>query len=74
MNKVVAIVGMAGSGKSEVAKILESKGFIRVRFGDITDQEIKKRGLALNEDNERHIREILRKELGMAAYAILNHS
>jgi len=72
MNKVVAIVGMAGSGKSEVAKILESKGFIRVRFGDITDQEIKKRGLVLNENNERHIREILRKEMGMAAYAILN--
>jgi len=71
-NRVVALVGMAGSGKSEVAKILERQGFTRVRFGDITDQEIKKRGLALNEENERHIREILRKELGMAAYAILN--
>ena len=70
--KVVAIVGMAGSGKSEVARIFEQHGFTRIRFGDITDEEVKKRGLALNEDNERRIRELLRKEHGMAAYAILN--
>jgi len=70
--KVVSIVGMPGSGKSEVARAFEKSGFIRIRFGDITDDEIKKRGLALNEKNERHIRELLRKEYGMAAYAQLN--
>jgi len=70
--KVVAIVGMPGSGKSEVARILERNGFIRIRFGDITDAEVKKRGLELNEANERHVREGLRKEHGMAAYARLN--
>jgi dephospho-CoA kinase len=43
-----------------------------VRFGDITDEEVKKRGLPLNEENERHVREQLRKEHGMAAYALLN--
>ena len=72
MNKVVAIVGMAGSGKSEVARIFEDHGFLRVRFGDITDEEMKRRSLARNEANERYCRELLRKELGMAAYAILN--
>ena len=71
-NKVVAIVGMAGSGKSEVARAFERNGFTRVRFGDITDEEIQKHGLPLNEDNERYIRETLRKEHGMAAYAELN--
>ena len=45
--KIVSIVGMAGSGKSEVAKILERNGFSRIRFGDITDAEVKKRGLSL---------------------------
>jgi len=70
--KVVAIVGMAGSGKSEVARVFGQHGFARIRFGDITDKEVKKRGLVLNEDNERHIRELLRKEHGMAAYAKLN--
>ncbi|MFC1937194.1 AAA family ATPase [Chloroflexota bacterium] len=70
--KVVAIVGMAGSGKSEVAGIFEESGFVRIRFGDITDREIENRGLELNEENERFIRELLRRQHGMPAYAELN--
>ena len=70
--KVVSIVGMTGTGKSEVAKVFEDNGFIRIRFGDVTDEEIKKRGLEPNEENERYIRELLRKEHGMSAYAKLN--
>jgi len=70
--KVVAIVGMNGSGKSEVTRVFESKGYERVRFGDITDKEIEKRGMALNEKNERKIREQLREKEGMAAYARRN--
>ena len=70
--KVVSIVGMAGSGKSEVARVFENSGFVRVRFGDITDEEARKRGLELNEKNERHIRGQLRKEHGMSAYARLS--
>jgi dephospho-CoA kinase len=72
--KVVSIVGMAGSGKSEVAKVFENNGFAKVRFGDITDREIGKRGLELNEENERNIRQQLRKEHGMSAYAKLSLS
>jgi len=70
--KVVAIVGMVGAGKSEVARVFEKSGFNKVRFGDITEEEIRNRGLELNEENERHIREELRKEHGMSAYAKLN--
>ncbi len=70
--KVVAIVGMNGSGKSEVTRVFEQEGYTRIRFGDITDKEIAKLGLPLNEENERKIREQLRSELGMAAYAIKN--
>ena len=70
--KVVAIVGMAGAGKSEVARVFEEHGFKKVRFGDITDEELKNRGLEPNEENERYIRQQLRKEHGMAAYAKLN--
>ena len=72
MKKVVAIVGMAGSGKSAVSRLFGQNGFARIRFGDVTDDEIKKRGLELNEANERYVREFLRKEHGMAAYARLN--
>ncbi|MFC1967200.1 AAA family ATPase [Chloroflexota bacterium] len=72
--KVVSVVGMAGSGKSEVAAIFEARGFSRIRFGDVTDREVKQRGLELNETNERRVRESLRREHGMAAYAELNLS
>jgi dephospho-CoA kinase len=70
--KVVAIVGMAGSGKSEVAAVFRDKGFIIVRFGDITDEEVGRRGLPLTEANERAAREGLREKHGMAAYARLS--
>jgi dephospho-CoA kinase len=70
--KVVAIVGMTGSGKSEVARIFQENGFVPVRFGDVTDEELGKRGLELTEASERPVREALRKKHGMAAYAILN--
>lgn len=70
--KVVSIVGMAGAGKSELAELFEEYGFVKIRFGDVTDEEIEKRGLELNEENERRIRELLRREQGMAAYAKLN--
>lgn len=70
--KVVAIVGMAGAGKSQVASFFEEHGFKRVRFGDITDEKLKNKGLEQNEENERYIRQQLRKQHGMAAFAKLN--
>jgi len=72
--EVIAIVGMAGAGKSEAARLFEESGFKRIRFGDITDEEIEKQGLELNEENERRVREQLRKKYGMEAYAILSLS
>jgi dephospho-CoA kinase len=70
--KVVAVVGMAGAGKSEVARVFEEHGFKKVRFGDITDEELRNRGLESNEENERYVRQQLRRKHGMAAYAELN--
>ena len=70
--KVVSIVGMTGAGKSQVARVFEASGFTRIRFGDVTDEEIEKRGLELSEESERYIRELLREKYGMSAYARLN--
>ena len=70
--KVISIVGMTGSGKSQVARLFQEKGYTIVRFGDITDEEVNKRGMPLTEANERLVREQLREEHGMAAYAKLN--
>lgn len=67
---IIAIVGMAGSGKSLACDFFKAKGYPVLRFGDETDQGLKARNLPLTEANERQYRENLRKELGMAAYAI----
>jgi dephospho-CoA kinase len=72
MNRIVSVVGMSGAGKSEVAELFEAGGFARIRFGDLTDEEIKRRRLAPGESSERRVRELLRQEHGMAAYALLN--
>lgn len=72
MNKIVALVGMTGSGKSLVADYLVEKGWGFARFGQIVLDEVKRRGLPPTEANERPIREQMRQEHGMAAMAILN--
>jgi len=71
-NHVIAIVGMCGSGKSTVSDFLIQHHYGYLRFGQLTIDEIKKRGLVQNADNERMIREELRTKHGMAAFAILN--
>lgn len=70
--KIIALVGMCGSGKSEAAAVIEQAGYVKVHFGAITIEEIRKRGLEVDEKNERAVREELRKIHGMAAYAILS--
>lgn len=68
---VVAITGLPGAGKSLAADFFVSKGFLFIRFGQVTLDEIKRRKLELNEKNERIIREGLRKKHGMGAFAEL---
>ena len=43
--RLIAIVGMTGSGKSEASVIFEKMGYQRIRFGDITDDILKEKGL-----------------------------
>jgi dephospho-CoA kinase len=69
---ILAVVGMAGSGKSEVIKYLQkTRKWPKVYFGEPTFDRLKKEGLEINYANERLVREKIRTELGMGAYAIL---
>ncbi|MCX8009098.1 MAG: AAA family ATPase [Patescibacteria group bacterium] len=68
--KIIAIVGMPGSGKTFAADFFRSKGIPVLRFGDATDEGLKELGLERNEKNERFVREKLRREFGMPAMAI----
>lgn len=70
--KIIALVGMCGAGKSLVADKLVANGFQFIRFGQITLDEIKNRGLEPTEKIQKEIREGYRKQHGMAAFAVLN--
>jgi len=72
MTKIIALVGMTGAGKSLIADYLVEQGWGFARFGQITLDIVKKRGLEPNEQNEKMIRESVRQEYGMGAYATLN--
>jgi dephospho-CoA kinase len=68
---ILAVVGLAGAGKTETTKyLLEKTGWPKVYFGDVTFDEMKRRGIAVNEANERKMREELRTSFGMGSYAI----
>lgn len=60
---------MPGAGKSTLVEYLEQKGVPSVYFGGITVDEVKQRGLELNETNEKLVREDIRAKEGKGAYA-----
>lgn len=68
--KLLALVGMPGSGKSSAAEFFKSKQIPVLRFGDQTDIGLQELNLPKTEANERMYREKIRQELGMAAMAI----
>ena len=68
-NPLLVIVGMAGSGKSSIARHLEKKGWRVIRFGALTMRELESRHLPINEANEKAVREELRAKHGMDAFA-----
>ena len=62
--KIVAFVGLTGSGKSSAVEYLTEKGYPKVYFGGIVLDEVKRRGLELTQENEQPIREELRETEG----------
>ena len=72
MNKIIVVVGMCGVGKTVACDYLESLGLDRIYFGAITFEKLQEEGLETNPDNERMMRERLRKEGGMGVFATLN--
>lgn len=71
MNRAVAVVGMCGSGKSILCSYFTNLGWSSVYFGGVAVSQLKKNGIAVTEENERAIREKLRRELGMGAFALI---
>lgn len=64
--KMLAIVGMSGSGKSVVVDYLTEKGYPKIYFGGMIYKEMEKRGIERSEDgeSEKKFREEIREKEG----------
>lgn len=62
--KIVAFVGLAGSGKSTAIDYLTEKGYPKVYFGGIILDAMTKAGLEHTQENEKPFREELRQREG----------
>ena len=64
--KILAIVGMSGSGKSVVVDYLTNQGYPKVYFGGMIYKEMEKRGIERTEDgeSEKKFREEIREKEG----------
>ncbi len=71
MNKLIAIVGMSGTGKSVITDYLESIGWNKLYFGGITYKLMQEAGIERTPDgkSEKEFREKLRKDYGPECYA-----
>jgi dephospho-CoA kinase len=62
--KIVAFVGLTGSGKSSAVEYLTSKGYPKVYFGGVVLDAMTKAGLEHTQENEQPFREQLREREG----------
>lgn len=70
--RILAIVGMPGSGKSVVASYLKNRGFPIIRFGEIIIREVERRNLPITSHNEQIVREEIRRQHGMDVCALMS--
>lgn len=70
---LIAIVGLAGSGKTEAAEFFrKEKKLPVVAFGKIVNEYVDRNKLTHDEETHKKLREGLRQKHGMAAFALLN--
>ncbi len=67
--QVIGLVGLQGSGKTEIAKVLAEFGVPRVRMGDVVWNELRRRGEEITEQNVAKLANELREREGMGAIA-----
>ena len=61
--KIIALVGLAGSGKSSAVEYLTEKGFPKIYFGGVIYKAMEYAGIEKTWDNQQQYREeILRRE------------
>ena len=73
MSKIIAVVGMSGTGKSVVTEYLQSRDWYKLYFGGITYKLMEEQGIERTADgkSEKEFREKLRAKYGPECYAKL---
>ncbi|MEK7597473.1 MAG: nucleoside monophosphate kinase [Patescibacteria group bacterium] len=69
---IIAIVGLPGSGKTDAATYLKSKGLPIISFGKTVIDQVNQKNLPHSEKAHKEVREELRKKYGKEAMAVLN--
>jgi len=67
--KIIAFTGMPCSGKSEAVKIARNMGINVFRIGDMVLEEVKKRGLPIDDKNVGAVADQMRKKFGKDVWA-----
>lgn len=62
--KIIALVGLAGSGKSTATNYLKQKGYPSVYFGGVVMKALKDENLGITPANEKMMRTKLREDFG----------
>lgn len=62
--KIIAFVGLTGSGKSAAVEYLTDKGYPKVYFGGVIYQAMEKAGIEKGEENEKTFRVEIRQKEG----------
>lgn len=62
--KIIALVGLAGSGKSSAVEYLTEKGFPKIYFGGVIYKAMDEAGIEKTWDNQQQFREEIRRREG----------
>ncbi|MDP7454655.1 MAG: deaminase [Candidatus Peribacteraceae bacterium] len=70
MPTYIGLTGTMGSGKGEIAKILQARGFKYISLSDIVRDEATRRGLEHSRENLQTVGNMLRNDYGAGALGI----
>jgi len=68
--KIIAIVGLTGSGKSIAVEYFANKGIPKIYMGGFAYEMMAERGIEKGEENEKKFRIDVRNEAGADVYAL----
>jgi len=66
---IIGVTGLTGSGKGVVSDILVKNGFVKLGHSEIINEELNKKGITINRDNQVVLANEMRKLNGASYFA-----